>query len=215
MKKRYKKILLWSLSLFLLFSIATIISINYVVDYVLRSIYVMDDIPVAISIEEADKLEDPDIYEGVSGEQEEWTEDQLPEPVKEQDSLADGDTQPEQSDNDVNRSAEAEDKPDDFSYTPDVSADKARKIEEDVTLKEKAKVAKILLPKLNRKDIHVLQDMAEGGLSVNEKREVRSMMLKRLSPEEYNDLVQIAAKYGVSSGKTYDEAKQEEGRSTD
>lgn len=52
--------------------------------------------------------------------------------------------------------------------------------------------------------------MAKGGLTTEEKREARSIILGKVSTEQYNELSQIAKKYGVSQGKTHDQIIAEE-----
>ncbi|MBJ6361979.1 hypothetical protein ACFOQM_11850 [Paenibacillus sp. GCM10012307] len=94
-------------------------------------------------------------------------------------------------------------------YNPDVSVDKAREIQETATVSEKAKVTSILLAKLSLEDIKTLQQLASGGLSKVKKKEARTLMLEKLSEDEYNELIAIAKKYGVSQGRKYDEVKDE------
>lgn len=97
-------------------------------------------------------------------------------------------------------------------YAPDVSAKKAQAIKEKVTASEKAEVASILIGNLSVSDIKLFQELAGGGMSVEEKKKARAVLLDKLSPEEYNKLSKIAGKYGVSEGKTYDEIKEQEER---
>lgn len=95
-------------------------------------------------------------------------------------------------------------------YNPEVSTDKAKDIKENVSVKEKADVASIVIGQLSVSDIKRLQDLASGGLSIDEKREARSILLGKLSDEQYNELSQIAKKYGVSQGKSKDQVLLEE-----
>ncbi len=94
-------------------------------------------------------------------------------------------------------------------YTPEVSVDKAKEIQETATVSEKAKVTSILLSKLSLDDMKTLQQLASGGLSVDKKKEARTLLLEKLSEDEYNELIAIAKKYGVSQGRSYDEVKDE------
>lgn len=98
-------------------------------------------------------------------------------------------------------------------YSAQVSTDKAKEIQENVTVKEKADVASIVLGQLSVSDITRLQDLASGGLTLEEKREARSIILDNVSEEQYNELSQIAKKYGVSQGKTRDQVLAEESES--
>jgi len=93
-----------------------------------------------------------------------------------------------------------------LSYTPEVTRDKVAAIQESVTLGEKMKLAGVLLKRLNSSDIDLFIQMLSGGMTVEEKREAKKIMLEKLTPEEYNELIQIAAKYGLSRGQTYEES---------
>ncbi|MNR68230.1 hypothetical protein D3C85_1926620 [compost metagenome] len=45
--------------------------------------------------------------------------------------------------------------------------------------------------------------MAGNGLSVDEKKKAKDIILQKLTEDEYNQLIGIAAKYGLSQGKKY------------
>jgi|GEM_PF-630970 len=94
-------------------------------------------------------------------------------------------------------------------YAPNISVEKAQAIKEKVTASEKVEVASILIGNLSVSDIKLFQELASGGMSVDEKRKARAVLLDKLSPEEYNKLSKIAGKYGVSQGKSYDEIKEQ------
>jgi len=93
-------------------------------------------------------------------------------------------------------------------YTPEISTDKAKEVEENITVGEKAKVVTTLMGSLSASDISTLQKLASGGLSVEEKKEARAILLEKLSEDQYNDLIAIAAKHGLSQGKSYSEVKE-------
>lgn len=95
-----------------------------------------------------------------------------------------------------------------LSYTPQVTVDKAKVVEESISLKEKAEVSSIILKKLSPAEIQTFLKMAGNGLSVEEKKKAKEVMLKKLTEDEYNQLVKIAAKYGLSQGKDYQHAKK-------
>lgn len=95
-------------------------------------------------------------------------------------------------------------------YSAQVSTDKAKHIKENVTVGDKANVASIVLGQLSMSDIKRLQELASGGLTIEEKKEARRIILDKVSPEQYNELSEIAKKYGVSQGKTYDQVQKEE-----
>lgn len=95
-------------------------------------------------------------------------------------------------------------------YSVNVSPEKAQKIKENVTVKEKADVVTIVLGQLSVSDIKRLQELAKGGLTSEDKYEARSIILGKVSEEQYNELSEIAKKYGVSQGKTRDQVLKEE-----
>ena len=94
---------------------------------------------------------------------------------------------------------------DTFTYTPEISADKAQAIGEKITIKEKAQVTSILIGNFSAEDLSYLSELAKGGLTVQEKRDAKKLFMEKLSEKEYNTLIGIAAKYGLSQGKTYAE----------
>lgn len=94
-------------------------------------------------------------------------------------------------------------------YSPEISTDKAKEVEENITIKDKAKVVSTLMGSLSASDISTLQKLASGGLSVDEKREAKELLLEKLTEDQYNELIAIAAKHGLSQGKTYSETKGE------
>ncbi|UQZ33130.1 hypothetical protein C2I18_05895 [Paenibacillus sp. PK3_47] len=91
-----------------------------------------------------------------------------------------------------------------------ISTDKALEVQDSVTLTDKANVAAIVAQQLSVSDIKRLQELASGGLTNEEKREARSIILGKVSEEQYNELSQIAKKYGVSQGRTRDQIIAEE-----
>jgi hypothetical protein len=95
------------------------------------------------------------------------------------------------------------------TYNPEVSVEKAKEIQESVTLAEKTTVASILMSNLSMSDIRQFQKLASGGLTVEEKRVAKKILLEKLSPEEYDKLIAIAKKYGISKGKTYQDSIKE------
>lgn len=97
----------------------------------------------------------------------------------------------------------------DLTYSAEVSVDKAKAVEEKITLKEQTKVATTLAKRLTAGEINQIIQFMQGGMSVSEKRQAKDIILGRLSAEEYNDLIQIAAKYGLSQGKSYEESLKE------
>ncbi|MEK5239349.1 hypothetical protein NST99_27100 [Paenibacillus sp. FSL L8-0470] len=95
-------------------------------------------------------------------------------------------------------------------YSAQVSTDKAKKIQENVTVKDKADVTSIVLGELSLSDIKRLQELASGGLTPEEKREARQIILDKVSADQYNELSNIAKKYGASRGLSHDQVVAEE-----
>jgi len=96
----------------------------------------------------------------------------------------------------------------DSGYTAEISTDKAKEVQDNITVAEKAKVVTTLMSSLSASDIATLQKLASGGLSVEEKKEAKELMLEKLSEDQYDELIKIAAKHGLSQGKTYSETKK-------
>lgn len=93
-----------------------------------------------------------------------------------------------------------------LDYTPQVTEDKANEVEETISLQDKAAVTTIILKKLSPTEIQTFARMAGNGLSIEEKKKAKEVMLKKLTEDEYNSLVNIAVKYGLSQGKDYQHA---------
>ncbi|MDI4650335.1 hypothetical protein [Cohnella hashimotonis] len=97
------------------------------------------------------------------------------------------------------------------AYSAEVSIDKAQTVKEEITFGEKTKLMTIMLKRLSASDIKTLSDLASGGLSVEKKVEAKKIILEKLSEKEYDELIKIAQKYGMSEGKSYDDSKKEKG----
>jgi hypothetical protein len=97
-----------------------------------------------------------------------------------------------------------------LAYTPNISEEKAQKVQDEISAKDKALVTSVLLKKLSPSDISLFMKLAGGGMTVEEKREAKKILLNKLTEEEYNELVAIAAKYGLSQGKSYAESKKQD-----
>ncbi|WP_127507133.1 hypothetical protein [Paenibacillus humicus] len=96
-------------------------------------------------------------------------------------------------------------------YTANLTGEKIKEIKEDVSVSDKMDVMAILLKKLSLSDIRKLQQLAQGGLTREKKREARAIIHDKVTPEQYDELITIAKKYGVSQGRNYEEViKQEE-----
>lgn len=91
------------------------------------------------------------------------------------------------------------------AYNPEISAEKQAEVKENITMSERIKLTTTLVKALDASEISQFMSMAQGGLSLEDKKEAKKIMLEKLSEEEYNELIEIAAKYGLSQGKKYNE----------
>ncbi|TXK77952.1 hypothetical protein [Paenibacillus sp. N3.4] len=96
-----------------------------------------------------------------------------------------------------------------LTYEAQVTTEKTKAVEDSISLKEKAAVSAILLKKLSATELQLFAKMAANGLSVDEKKQAKEMILKKLSEDEYNQLIQIAAKYGLSEGMSYKDSQKQ------
>lgn len=94
-------------------------------------------------------------------------------------------------------------------YVGTIDKSKAENAQNSITLKEKTDISMILLKKLSPSDISLFTKMASGGLTIEEKKAAKKEILKKLSEEDYNHLIQIAARLGLSQGKSYQESLKE------
>ena len=97
-----------------------------------------------------------------------------------------------------------------LKYAAEISTSKAEKVQEDISLKEKALVVSTMLKKLSPGDLALLSNLMSGGLTIEKKKEAKKLILGKLSEDEYNQLIEIAAKYGLSQGKKYSASKKKE-----
>ncbi|TJY42752.1 hypothetical protein E5161_07885 [Cohnella pontilimi] len=191
--KKWKRIMLWSLILFLLIGSSGLAAFNYLANKVLESM------SESLFSETADvsASDKPPNSSSTSHE-------------KGQSAISIG-TNSEQNNNEVKSGGQAaaqDDRP--GVYDSQVTKSKAKAISESVTLSDKAVVTSILMAHLTMHEINQLKALASGGLTVEEKRQARKILLGKLTPKEYDKLSGIAKKYGVSRGKTYSEVVKEE-----
>ncbi|MCS7459900.1 hypothetical protein N0M98_07070 [Paenibacillus doosanensis] len=107
------------------------------------------------------------------------------------------------------KSGQETDSTEGMKYSPEVSSDKAKTVEQSITAKEKAQILSVLIRKLSTDELQLFVKMASNGISVEEKKEAKKIILQKLTEEEYDQLISIAAKYGLSQGKSYKESKKE------
>lgn len=96
-----------------------------------------------------------------------------------------------------------------LSYEAQVTTEKAKVVEESISLKEKAAVSTVLLKKLSASELQLFAKMVGNGMSVEEKKQAKEMVLKKLTEDEYNQLIQIATKYGLSQGMNYKDSQKQ------
>ncbi|AZN38591.1 hypothetical protein [Paenibacillus albus] len=202
--KRWKKVLIWIISIVVIIGAAGLFAANYATNKVIGSL--ADSLETEISDEPVDTS-------STAGAQEDKDADSS----KASDTVDSKDSSQSTSSSSSNQSNNAKDevkssadvtppaKEDTSKYAAEVSVDKAKTVKDKITIKDKATVASILMKKLSVQDIKKLQKLASGGLTIAKKREARQIILGAVSPDQYNELSGIAKKYGVSQGKKYDE----------
>lgn len=215
-KFKWKRFILWSLAIVLVLGVSGLFAANYAVNKVIES--------MASSLEA--EMEAELESELKSGKVDTTTENKetLSEPSqeKETETIVDNpvtETASTEEETNIEQPSKVEIKEKETDkvgvYAPEVSTGKALAIKENVTISEKADVTSILMGNLSLSDLKLFQQMASGGMTIPEKREARKLLLDKLTPEEYNTLSQIAKKYGVSQGKTYDQIKEREANATE
>ena len=65
-----------------------------------------------------------------------------------------------------------------FGYEAQVTTEKAKEVQDTITLKEKAAVTSVLLKKLSASDLQLFAKMAGNGLSVDEKKKAKEIILR-------------------------------------
>ena len=66
---------------------------------------------------------------------------------------------------------------------------------EQVSKSDKLTAAKIILSNLTKADIDRIMEMSTGGFTANEKEQVKSMLLSRLSKEDFQVIYSLVVKY--------------------
>lgn len=216
-KFRWKRFAIWSLSIVIVLGVAGIFAVNYAIDRVMESMAnsILEEIDLEVSsgvVASPTPASNPANEAGGSDEQLAATDNPDVDPVTPSNKPAGQDGQPQQSSqgngDKGNSSANL------GEYSSELSVEKAKAIKENVTVSEKADVASILMGNLSLSDLKLFQQLASGGMTVDEKRQARKVLLDKLTPKEYEKLSKIAKKYGISRGLTYEEAQKEEANSS-
>ena len=230
--KRWQKVTIWVASILIVLVAGGLFAANYAVDKVLDSMVgmsvddLLEDENIAVEGDELDsevsptpdavtpdESADQDTGDASTG-QLDGTDQQGSSNVGGKDTNASAkDNQgssdkPTASDKPV-ATTKPEDDKSDSGYKADISVDKAKEVEENITVAEKAKVVTTLMGSLSASEIASLQKLATGGMNTDEKKAAKELLLEKLSEDQYNDLVAIAAKHGLSQGRTYAEVKEE------
>jgi hypothetical protein len=215
-KKKWKKVLIWIASIIVVLGIGGLFAANYVMDKMLASL--------AGSLEEELLAELPTEVPGGTGQPGDSGQNSSGAPddgndADNQGSQTDGSEQTSENSNKPDQGEGSEGRPatpsqpdggkDKDGYKAEVSVDKAKDVQEKITVAEKAKLATVFMKELSADDLKKLQELSSGGLSQAEKKEARDLILERLSPEQYDELIEIAKKYGLSQGKNYEDVSKE------
>lgn len=212
--KRWKKVLIWSLSVIVVLGVGGLFTANYAVDKLMSSMATGFDVeaddnasvPQGKVVEPVVADSDPSAASAASADP---ASSDAPENTPAGDQTAAGTDKPANKEKPASTPAPTPEGVDGLAH---ISTNKAKEVQESVTLSDKASVASIVASQLSVSDIKRLQELAKGGLTKEEKREARSILLGKVTEEQYNELAQIAKKYGVSQGKTRDQILAEEER---
>ncbi|RCW47892.1 hypothetical protein [Paenibacillus prosopidis] len=211
-KKKWKKVLIWVASVIVVLGVGGLFAANYAVDKLISTLAadlendLMNEVVTAVEENSNDPVDGSDKTTT-------YTADEIANPSDDQpvgsvDELVESE-QGRVDSAQTDSSTQTEDVQSKDSYQAEVPVDKAKVIQEKITVGEKAQLTSVFLEELSMSDIKDLQALASGGLSIDEKKEARSLILNRLSPEQYDELIQIAKKYGMSQGKSYGEVIEE------
>jgi len=90
-----------------------------------------------------------------------------------------------------------------------IPADRAERLSGEISWSERMKITTVLLKRLQASDIKQLSLLMKDGVSREEKKKAKAIIMARLSESEYNELIAIAGKYGLSKGKSYQQSVNE------
>lgn len=205
LRKKWKAILLWIGSIILLLLIAGYFMLNYVADKVLNAMIPQADEWLQQAPESSPKkgvIHEKTVIENRSNDAKAGQASSRP------------DEKPEASaENSRNSGSASTDRDTETStYKAEISASKAIEVREQITFGEKLKLTTILLKKLSTDDLKMFSGLFDGGLTVEEKRKAKNIIMEKLSEDEYDELISIAKKYGLSKGKGYKDSLQEKGK---
>ena len=214
MKKfsRTQKIIVLSGSISILVLLTGYLVMDYVANFMIRSISSQPQTSIQQKVKEnsiqfhADKINNNTSNTSTVADNKNKTTENLganKEPLNQTQQLSE--VQPQN----IKTNQQEPDKDGKLTYAPEISTSKAEKVQEDISFKEKALVLSTILKKLSPEDLTLLSNLMSGGLTIEKKKEAKRLILEKLSEDEYNQLIKIAAKYGLSQGKSYSESKKE------
>lgn len=218
--------MLWVGSVTVVLVVAAYFALNYVTDKVLNAMVpkadeLLERVEAGSSPKEVVHKETPSSNQGSTGKPTEQTEKggsaeskgdgQLKEGQGDKPAQPGGDAAGKSGDEGSGQQTkEKEEAPSKSSgYHAEISVDQAKSVKEDISLSEKLTVTSILLKKLTADDIQLFSDLFSDGLTVEEKKKAKKLILDKLSEEEYDELIAIASKYGLSQGKRYKDSLEE------
>lgn len=236
-KKTIKKFLLWTTGTLVIFAIGAYFVFDYATNYVLRTIVAYGtDKPIGSAIEPSssqtkeatetanvpeEKRERHSSEPVIPQQQNQPPQNMVSGQIGPKDSPAnDG---PKESSNETtgatkptipatppSNSSPGAASPPKPQTEANITTEQAQKAKEEITLKDKTKVTSVLLSKLSASDIKLFMKMSESGVSAEEKLEAKKIILQKLSEDEYNELIAIAAKLGLSSsGMNYQDSQKQ------
>jgi hypothetical protein len=215
--KKWKKIALWCSGILVVLIILGYIGLNLVTNYILRSISVdalmetggaltLGSGSTALpAVSPTPSMSQNDEHSKVDVE----PHGSAPVTSRTKTSTATSNSVSGKSDNNSEVGPPRQVSPSPTPYNGEITKEKAEKAQNEISTKEKALVASILLKKLSPSDISLFTSMMSGGMTLEEKKEAKKVVLQKLSEDEYNQLIAIAAKLGLSQGKDYQESQKE------
>jgi hypothetical protein len=223
-KSLIRRISIWVSCVIIVLAVGGYFAMDYGVDYVLRMVAspeiassVAKDTDPVQTVKEVEGKKASDNSKGTASEKPPTTSKN----EVENSSGADGSASPSKEIEETNESGStdlkpktaeiepAKEKTQDKPYDGRVTPEKIENAENQITLKEKTKVTTSLLSSLSAKDISLFMSMSASGMSIEEKKAAKKIVLQRLTEEQYDELIVIAAKLGLSQGKSYAESLKE------
>ncbi len=110
------------------------------------------------------------------------------------------------SNNEANTQTDEQRASSEDTYDPRISPKKIEQAKETLSFGEKAKITSVLLSKLSASEMNLFVKMATDGVSREEKKEAKKIILLKLTEQEYDELIVLAKKLGLSQGQSYQDS---------